>query len=145
MDLVQLLWSLAATFLMAFIASRMFPASEKLTCERIVRNVSRYCPEIDFAADRAGIFLSSTGKAAVLFFPDARNGLAIATAVGDRVVVRHITDPSSISVKPSAGKVVLSLADFTQPSVSLALAEEDQAAFLSRLHSFPKQKELAHA
>lgn len=145
MDIVQIVGSLIAISVLALIAGRLFRAPEKLTAERVVRNIARYCPDIDIEAVQPDIVLGQKGKAAVARFGDAADGIAIVTAFGDRVVVRHIPDVSTVDAAPSTEGVNISMHDFTQPTVALALDEGSRETLLEWLNTPLTQNETAHA
>lgn len=135
MDLFQLLGSLAAIFVLAAIAGRLFPANGKLTPERVARNIARYCPDIMFSAADARIIMGDGHKVAILLFPGTSDGIAVATALGDRVVVRHFPDISQLSATKTADGITLATHDFTQPKLSLTLDEAGQSDLLTALSS----------
>lgn len=132
MDLIQISGSLIAIMVLALIAARLFPVKGGLTRERVLSNVTRFCPDIEFEVLAAKVFVSAKGDAAVLVFPSPSDGIAIATALGDRVVVRHINDLSKVAVSRTKNSLALDTHDFTQPTIAIDLPE-DQLSDLTAL------------
>ncbi len=133
MDLVQIGGSLIAIIVLAVIAARLFPVKGGLTRERVLRNVRRFCPDIEFEVVSAKVFIGTKGEAAVLLFPDPHDGVAVATALGDRVVVRHIEDLSTITASRNKSGLTVDTHDFTQPTVALDLPEEQVSDLMALL------------
>lgn len=121
MDIVQVLGSLISIFILALIASKLFPSVSKLTKERIERNVTRFCPNIGFTDSDARIFVSDDYQSGVLVFPEPKDGIALLTALGDRVVVRHIPEAEHVAKRIDTDTVTFQTGDFTQPAVKLIL------------------------
>lgn len=146
MDPVELAGSLIAIFVLAFIASRLFPTRPILSNKRVLRNVARFCPDLADNLEQADIFIGNKGAAAVLFFPDENNGFALVTAFGDRVVVRHLTNADDLAVKSASNGLVLSTHDYTQPEIRLALDTHQASALAERLSSSNQSRRTpAHA
>ncbi len=145
MDLVQIFGSLISIAVLAYVASRLFPAKTALTNERVLLNVTRYCPDIDFAPSEAKVIVDKRKITALLLFPARHHGLAVATALGDRVVVRHFPDLNDISLERTSQGVKIDTGDFTQPSVKFDLKEEDADAVFAALGGTTTQGEPSHA
>ncbi len=144
MDIVQIGGSLFAIVVLALIAKWLFPTKAELTEERIVRNVARYCPETEFDASTDRVFVSEDKKHAVFVFGNPDFGIATASALGDRVVVRHYPDLSQISFHSKNGELNLISDDFTQPSFSVTLEQAPESELLSMINMTSK-KEAKHA
>ena len=146
MDLIQVGGSLISIIILALITTKLFPNNSRLNADRVVRNVKRYCPDIEFVADDAQIFLSTDEMSAVLLFPDNNDGFALATAFGDRVVIRHVPSTDEFTVKTLPDGLSISLDDFTQPSVKLVLDEPTREALHAVLSSpIPAEGGAVHA
>ena len=146
MPFMQFIGSLIAVTIVALIAARLFPNKSKLTKERVISNVSRYCPHIDFGSETPTVYLSETGDTAVQIFPHRHDGFAIATALGDRVVVREIADASTATITETDTGLSLDLDDFTQPAINMQLQPDERRSLLAKLQSQPFEKsEPAHA
>lgn len=135
MDLIQVGGSLIAIIILALITAKLFPNTSRLTPDRIVRNVKRYCPDILFDPSDVQVFLGEDDMSAVLVFPNRKDGIALATALGDRVVVRHIPTVSELTVTPIADGLSISIGDFTQPSVKLILDDTSRETLGNALSS----------
>lgn len=133
MDLIQIGGSLIAIMVLALIAGRLFPVKGELTRERVLRNVRRFCPDIEFEAISAKLFIGAKGDAAVLLFPDPCDGIAVATALGDRVVVRHLDDLSKITASGIKGSLALDTHDFTQPAIVIDLPKDQLSDLMALL------------
>lgn len=144
MDFVQIAGSLIAILLLGLMARWLFPKPEKLTEERVVRNVARFCPDIPFDSTQAKLILGDKGKSAVLAFPRQADGLALVTAFGDRVVVRHIPNLAELDVQETGTGIKIATHDFTQPSIKLALGDEAKQAALDLFNRY-SNRESAHA
>ncbi|WP_417460845.1 hypothetical protein [Kordiimonas sp.] len=115
MDPVQVLGSLIAIIVTAFLAWRMFPARTPLDDQIVRRNLARYAPE----AHVASVFLSKNAKAAVASLTSPASSVGLAVRLGDRVVCR-ILQPNDIkNVRPSGDALLLVFDDFTQPNIKL--------------------------
>ena len=147
MPLIQFAGSLIAVALLAWIASRLFHNPSKLTVDRVVRNTARYCPHIDLTTTAPSVFISESGDTAVLMFPNRPDGIALLTALGDRVVVRQITDYQQINVvKKTNTGLLLDIGDFTQPKIKMLLPDSECQSLLEALENrSPDQTEPAHA
>lgn len=146
MSLMQFIGSLIAVTIVAWIASRLFHSPNKLTVERVIRNTARYCPHIDLTAETPTVFISKDGGTAVLVFPKRSDGIALLTALGDRVVVREISDLQTIEILKTGTELRLDINDFTQPTLKINLSETDQGALLAAIEQQPaKHTEAAHA
>lgn len=146
MPLIQFVGSLIAVALVAWIASRLFHNPTKLTVDRVVRNTARYCPHIDLTTSSPSVFISEPGDTAVFLFPNRLDGIALLTALGDRVVVREITDCRRISVVRTNAGLLLDIGDFTQPKIKMLLPDNECQSLLEALESrSPDQTEPAHA
>lgn len=146
MDIVQIGGSLFAIVVLALIAKWLFPTKAELTEERIVRNVARYCPETELEANTDRHFISQDKKHAVFVFGNRDFGIATATALGDRVVVRHFPDIRQLSFHSQNGALHLKSDDFTQPSFSVTLAPALESELLSMINmTSEKDAKRAHA
>lgn len=146
MDFVQIGGSLAAIVILALIARWLYPNKAELTEDRVIRNVARYCPDTELDARADKTYLSQDNKNAIFVFGQARFGIATATALGDRVVVRHYADTSEVDFRLENGKLSLVTDDFTQPSFTVALGEDDVSDLLSAVNdTTAKDANHAHA
>ena len=146
MPFMQFIGSLIAVTIVAWIASRLFHNPSKLTTERVIRNTARYCPHIDLTGENTSVYISETGDTAVLAFPNRCDGIAIAAALGDRVVVREITDIHEINMSETDTELVLDIGDFTQPKIRLKLPAYARGSLRHAIeHQTAKETEAAHA
>ncbi len=146
MDLIQMGGSLVAIIILSLVTAKLFPNSSRLTPERIIRNVKRYCPDAVFAEEDVQLFVSEDSMSGVLVFPDNCDGIAIATALGDRVVVRHEPRVDKLSIEVNPDSIVILTDDFTQPSVSLKMEEAAADHMMDSIMRLNTQnKGLAHA
>ncbi|WP_417448797.1 hypothetical protein [Kordiimonas sp.] len=120
MDPVQILGSLAAILLLAFIAMRMFPVKAPLDDGKVTRNLQRYEPD----AKISEIYLTEDGKAALIQLQAPANALGLTVQLGDRVVCRVITGQDIKRADISHGKLVIHFDDYTQPAIKLAYGIE---------------------
>lgn len=144
MDFVQIGGSLAAIVILALIARWLYPNKAELTEDRVIRNVARYCPDTELDAKADKTYLSLDKKNAIFIFGQVRFGIATATALGDRVVVRHYADVSEVEFRFENGKLSLVTDDFTQPSFTLSLGQNEVSALLSAVNNSP-EKDANHA
>ena len=135
MDFVQIGGSLFAIVILAFIARWLFPTKSELTAERVLRNVARYCPDTDPDIDADQLFLGDDKKNAIWVFANNQSGIATATALGDRVVVRHFPDVGQLTFSSVNGKLRLNSDDYTQPTFLLALDPTQIKHLLSVINS----------
>jgi len=146
MSFIQFFGSLIAVTIVALIAARLFPSKSKLTNERVINNTKRYCPHIDLGPETPTIFISKHGDTAVLIFPNHHEGVALATALGDRVVIREIGDTSQLRITETNTGLLVDMDDFTQPTLKIELPLEDRQSLLAVLRNqMTNQPEPAHA
>ncbi len=146
MPFTQFIGSLIAVAIVALIAARLFPTKNKLTKERVINNVARYCPHINLASAPPLVYLSENNATAVAVFPNRSDGFAIASALGDRVVVREIPDAKLVTITKSENGLSFNLGDFTQPTIEIQMPADQRQALISKLTSRPSEKpEPAHA
>lgn len=146
MPFMQFIGSLIAVAIVALIAARLFPTKIKLTRERVINNVARYCPHIDLASAPPLVYLSENNATAVVVFPKHSDGFAIASALGDRVVVREIPDANTVTITESENGLSFDLGDFTQPTIEIQMPGNQRQALISKLTGQPSEKpEPAHA
>lgn len=146
MSFMQFIGSLIAVIIVALIAARLFPTKSKLTKERVINNVIRYCPHVDFTSASPLVYLSENHATAVALFPDHGDGFAIASALGDRVVVREIPDTNMVTVTETENGLSFDLGDFTQPTIEMLLSADQRRSLISQLTSLQSKKpEPAHA
>ncbi len=146
MSFIQFFGSLLAVTIVALIAARLFPNKSRLTRERVINNTARYCPHINLGSENPTIFISEPGDTAVLIFPNHRDGVAFATALGDRVVIREITDTNQLNISQTEAGLSIDMDDFTQPTFDMRLPQDQRQSLLSELTSYPNKKsEPAHA
>lgn len=144
MDLVQIGGSLVSIVILALLAWWLFPSKAELTKERVTRNVARYCADAELNAESDQIYLGKDKKNAILVFHKNRFGIATATALGDRVVVRHFPNLAAVNFRFENGKLSLKSDDFTQPSFIITLDPAEISSLLSAVNVTP-QKEANHA
>ncbi len=118
MDWIQLLSSLIAIVLLAWGATKLFPTSEGLTVDRILKNYARFAP----ASNVGKPIISNNQKAALLPMQGQTDEIGIVTQLGDRLVCRTLTTRSAVKWKVSGDCLVIEHGDFTQPSVTLPLS-----------------------
>lgn len=146
MPLIQFIGSFIAVTIVALIASRLFKNNGTLTVERVVRNTARFCPHIDLSSESPCVFISETGDSAVLVFPNKEDGFALLTALGDRVVVREITDVRDMKLSETKTGLSFEMNDFTQPKIQLNLPEPERKSLLVAIKIPPiEPTESAHA
>ncbi len=145
MDLAQIAGSLTAILVLSAIAFWLFPNRRKLSNERLLRNVQRYCPDVAFGEDDLKVFIDDKTESAVVVFPNNKDGLALITALGDRVVVRHITDPKALKIIPSRKGITIADADFTQPKIKFVLGDTEKENLLAILNYAGDPGDHAHA
>ncbi len=140
MSFIQFIGSLIAVTIVSLIAARLFPNKSKLTSERVISNTARYCPHIDLGSATPTIFISERGDTAVLIFPNRGDGVALATALGDRVVIRQL------SVTETNTGLSIGADDFTQPTLNIQLPPGDRQSLMTALQNHSTgQSEPAHA
>lgn len=145
MPLFQFVGSLIAVAFVAWIASRLFHNPDKLTFDRVIRNTARYCPHLNLEAN-SEVFISETGDSAAVILLDDQKAIALLTALGDRVVVREITEATKVkSTKTKAG-VAFDIDDFTQPKIEMQLHEDACKSLLKAIQNLTKShSEPVHA
>ena len=146
MDLIQVGGSLLSIILIAWLTSKLFPNNSRLTVDRIERNIRRYCPDISFTQADIQVFLGTDEMSAVVLFDNGEDGIATTTALGDRVVVRHIPSRDELVVNETAGGLTITTGDFTQPSIKLLLDDEARDRLqLALTTSVAPERNPAHA
>lgn len=146
MSLMQFVGSLIAVTIVALIASRLFPSDRKLTKERVISNVIRYCPHIDLSGSNPLVFISVAGNTAALLFPDKQDGIALISLLGDRVVVRELKNLQDVKISKTYAGISFNIGDFTQPKIQMRMPECERETLLAAIKSQATQTtETAHA
>lgn len=136
MELLQLLGSLIAIFLLALLAKSLFSDTQPLSQERIVQNITRYCPAIPpDVVNSANIIIGDNMQSAIVIFPETTHGIATLIQLGDRVVVRHHENNEACTIKGTDTGILVDPKDFTMPPVKISLKNEVKANVLEALHN----------
>lgn len=133
MDLIQIAGSLTAILVLSVIASWLFPNRGKLSNDRLLRNIKRYCPDAVFDDNELNIFTDEKAASAVVVFPRGEDGIALVTALGDRVVVRQVIDPKALKIIPGRKGISVSDGDFTQPQIKFVIGDAEKENLIAIL------------
>ena len=141
MDPIQIIGSLVAIMVVAFMASRMFPVRTMLDEGRVRRNLERYEPSARFS----DILISSDGTVALAALNSPADSLGLAVQMGDRVVCRILTKADIRAFVANTGRVHVKFNDFTQPTLTLVLDTATEKKALALLGALTSQKDQQHA
>jgi len=145
MPLFQFIGSIIAVAIVAWIASRLFHNPNKLTVDRVIRNTARYCPHLNLEAN-SEVFISEAGDSAAVVLLGDHKGIALLTALGDRVVVREITETTKVKTMKTKTGVAFDIDDFTQPKIEMQLQEDACNSLLNAFQRLTKShSEPVHA
>ncbi len=142
MDFVLLtVASLLAISVLGAVAGKLFPVSSDLNEQRVSRNLLRYEP----LAEIERVFISSDKKTAIVHLNQPDKTFGLLQQLGDRVVCRVVgfTDVETATWEDST--VRLTLQDFTQPTITLALEAADAAQVKAVIDSVVNQREVPDA
>ncbi len=142
MQLLQLLSSLIAIAILAFIASRLFPNNKPLGTNALFQDYARYCPDA-----KLGMAINAIDEyAAIIETISPAQEIGLVKQMGDQIVCRTITRQDTVNISEDGNLLTLTTNDFTQPVFLIPLSEEDMAKaknLLSRLTS--TDTEISHA
>lgn len=120
MDPYQLIGSFVAILLLALFARKLFPTPESLSVQQIIEDFGRYAPA---EAMKDPLVAEDYRTAIIPLENEQAFGLVI--LLGDQPVCRLITAADNPSVTKTDEGFLLDTHDFTQPTCSLKLSQEN--------------------
>ena len=117
---IQLVASLIFILILSWMASKLFPVTKPLNSDRISFNFNWCFPETPIEETLIG----QSGQVALV---KIAGGVGLVLQMGDRVVCREVKDLSTLDVMTSGSDLVLTLKDFSLPTATLSLSNEDLA------------------
>jgi len=141
MDPVQLIGSLTAISLLAWLAARLFPTRDKLESSDVIVDYQRFNPDAQIETP----ILSKTEDAAIVPVRIPAGQLGLVTKLGDQLVCRTLTADQPPLTSIVGNRLTLSHQDFTQPPLTLVYSDADIAKIHTLIAALTPMERIPHA